>query len=75
MEDGYGQSTDTGAVKVTQKYKVIQVLSGESTAKEIQLHYERIPSIGERRIMKGEQVLWIVKPSMDSFPLNHWHGI
>ncbi len=77
LEDGYGKTTDTGAVEVSQKYKVVQVLSGESAIKEARLDYARIPSIGERRIMKGGQVVWIVRPAAADHPdrPEQWRGL
>jgi hypothetical protein len=78
LEDGIVENDEIHSVKVTQKCKVLQVLAGASSAEEATLHYPRrvlLLNDGERRIVKGEQVIWIVQPSIDYFPLNHWRGI
>ena len=80
LEDGIGVNNEEGVEDVIQKYKVVQVLAGESAVKEASIHYTRLstPSGGERRIMKGDQVIWIVRPTDKADPwyaADHWGGL
>lgn len=77
LQDGYGPTLATGVVTVDQKYKVLQVLSGESAASEVDVHYHRVPSLGEHRLMTGSRVVWIVRPDAAAPPVQpeRWRGL
>ena len=74
VQDGFGMTEEQGVVRVIQKFKVIRVLSGASPATEVTISYTQfdVPFGRERMIKKGQEVVWIARPTEKA---DRWNGV
>jgi beta-lactamase regulating signal transducer with metallopeptidase domain len=82
LHQGAGMVTDAGVVHCWQRYAVLDVLSGQAEAKEVVISFTRfdLPYDRERRIAKGQTVIWIADPSPAGAPARRerpakWRGV
>jgi HEAT repeat protein/beta-lactamase regulating signal transducer with metallopeptidase domain len=63
LEDGKGEEERNGEESIQQKFKVIEIISGRSDAREVTISYGRLTSPGkaEATITKGTQLIWIAE--------------
>jgi len=76
LERGIGTTDEAGVEGCNQKFQVLEVLDGRSAANEVRIAYTlfHLPTCGfcERRIEKGDTVLWFAQPGDKP---DQWKGI